>query len=250
MRRLGIIIAIAAGLLAGMVCWTRRGMRWGATTEEIEATVTGGDWLEGLHGRRIRMTRAIAIDAPPEEVWPWVAQLGRGAGWYSYERIDNGGRLSARHIVGWIPEPAVGDAAAIGYLRHVDPGRELVWWAPNAPFLRARTWSTFGYLVGGAGEGSRLQLRVDAVARGLTGPLVVTLFPLVDSVMAVRQLRNLKDRVERYGTRTSDPDDPETGEPDQYQLYHVIYASGSEAGVTGSEGARGSRESAHADGVI
>ena len=37
-------------------------------------------------------THAITIDAPPEAVWPWIAQMGAGrAGWYSWDVIDNGG---------------------------------------------------------------------------------------------------------------------------------------------------------------
>lgn len=30
-------------------------------------------------------THAVTIDAPPEDVWPWIAQMGGGrAGWYSW----------------------------------------------------------------------------------------------------------------------------------------------------------------------
>ena len=37
-------------------------------------------------------THAITIDAPPERVWPWIAQMGGGrAGWYSWDVVDNGG---------------------------------------------------------------------------------------------------------------------------------------------------------------
>ena len=45
-------------------------------------------------------TRAITIRARPEEIWPWLVQMGyhRG-GWYSYDRIDNGGHPSARRII-------------------------------------------------------------------------------------------------------------------------------------------------------
>ncbi|HEY7497527.1 MAG TPA: DUF998 domain-containing protein [Vicinamibacterales bacterium] len=40
-------------------------------------------------------SRAITIDAPPEHVWPWIAQMGAGrAGWYSWDAIDNGGAPS------------------------------------------------------------------------------------------------------------------------------------------------------------
>jgi hypothetical protein len=35
-------------------------------------------------------THAITIDARPEQVWPWIAQMGAGrAGWYSWDAIDN-----------------------------------------------------------------------------------------------------------------------------------------------------------------
>jgi hypothetical protein len=45
-------------------------------------------------------THAITIDAPPPQVWPWIAQMGGGrAGWYSWDAIDNGGRPSATSIV-------------------------------------------------------------------------------------------------------------------------------------------------------
>jgi len=56
------------------------------------------------------ITHAITIDAPPEAVWPWIIQLGSGrAGWYAYDRIDNGGVLSAHRIVPKLQHVAVGD---------------------------------------------------------------------------------------------------------------------------------------------
>ena len=45
-------------------------------------------------------THAITIDAPPDQVWPWIAQMGGGrAGWYSWDAIDNGGTPSATRVV-------------------------------------------------------------------------------------------------------------------------------------------------------
>ena len=55
-------------------------------------------------------THSITIAAPSELVWPWLVQLGAGrAGWYSYDRIDNGGVPSARRIIPELQDIAVGD---------------------------------------------------------------------------------------------------------------------------------------------
>ncbi len=243
-------LAMVVGVLAAVVAWTRRAMRSGATPEEIAAASTSERWFDDVPGPRVRIVRAVSIDAPPEVVWQWIAQNGRGAGWYSWERLDNGGRDSARHIVQWIPEPAVGDAAAAGYLRHLEPGRELVWWAPNDPLLGAATWSSWQYTVSPEGDGSRLMMRVDMAAVGALRRLPLLATPLVDAIMAQRQFRNLKDLIERYGARAEEPENPETGARDQYQHFHVIYASGDEAGVPGVENARKAREWAEAAGAL
>jgi hypothetical protein len=42
---------------------------------------------------------AVTIDAPPSGVWPWLVQMGCDrAGWYSWDRLDNGGTPSAARI--------------------------------------------------------------------------------------------------------------------------------------------------------
>lgn len=246
----GVVAAGAVGVAAAAGCWTRRAMRWGATPEEIETASTAESWFADVPGARVQMTRAVSIAAPTGTVWSWLSQNGRGAGWYSYEALDNGGRPSAKHIVTWIPEPAVGDAAAIGYLRHVEPGVELVWWAPDDPFLGARTWSAWQYTVAPEATGSRLLMRVDLATSGPTAWLPLMAVPVIDSIMATRQLHQIKVGCERYGARRDEPDNPETGARDQYQEFHVIYASGDEAGVPGVENAARAREWALADGFI
>jgi hypothetical protein len=48
------------------------------------------------------MDRAFTVSAPPDQVWPWLVQLGkRRAGWYlprHVERFVPPGRRAARHI--------------------------------------------------------------------------------------------------------------------------------------------------------
>ena len=71
-------------------------MRWGATDEEAHGAMPGDDLIAGAGPA----TRAITIRAAPENVWPWLVQLGYGkAGWYSYDWIDNDFKPSADQIM-------------------------------------------------------------------------------------------------------------------------------------------------------
>jgi hypothetical protein len=56
------------------------------------------------------LTYAITIACPPQEVWPWLAQMGSGSrgGWYSYDRIDNSGRHSTDRILRRLQDVTVG----------------------------------------------------------------------------------------------------------------------------------------------
>lgn len=82
--------------------------RWGASDEEVAGPYPGAGIVPD--GRR-GPTMAVTIDAPPDRVWPWLVQLGgdRG-GWYSWDRLDNAGRPSARRIHPEWQDLAVGDA--------------------------------------------------------------------------------------------------------------------------------------------
>lgn len=245
-----IVAVLMLGLVLGFKLLFAWGERWGATPVEGARPMTGDAFLAGGPPARVVMTRAISLQQPPEMLWPWLAQLGRGAGWYSYDRLDNGGKASARHLVSWIPAPQLGDATAIGYLRYLEPGRELVWWVSGEQFLGASARLVFDILVTPEDAGSRLVIRVSADAAGPTARLAMGVFQLMDTIMARRQLLGLKERVEIYGTRFEDPDHPEDGRPDQFQLGVIIYASGKIAGVQGREKIARWRQLAIADKVI
>jgi len=213
-------------------------------------TLPGDSYLEEGASAKVVMTRAVFIAAPTDEVWPWLAQLGRGAGWYSYDRLDNGSRVSANHLVSWIPPPQLGDATAVGYLRHLDMGRALTWWLPGEQLAGHTLRMVFDVHLAPDGDGSRLIARVSGDAEGLCGRPMMCVFEGIDSIMARRQLLGIKKRVEAHATRRSDPDRPEAGDRDQYQLYEVIYAAGEDAGVSGQEKAHEWRKAAIADGMV
>jgi hypothetical protein len=62
-------------------------LTWGATAEDAARPLPGDDLLDGAD---IVATRAIAIDAPPSAIWPWLVQMGPGrAGAYTYDWIEN-----------------------------------------------------------------------------------------------------------------------------------------------------------------
>ena len=196
------------------------------------------------------MTRATWVDAPAEDVWPWLAQTGRGAGWYSYDRLDNRGRISARHLVTWIPAPRPGDASPIGYLRSVEPGRSFAWWFGGERTFGTTMRAVMQYHVVPAGARSRIIVRMQVDARGVLAWPGIWSFRLADSIMARRQLIGLRERVERHGTRRADPEAPETGATDQYQRYHAILADGTSVGVPGCGDAPRWRQAAIDDGVL
>ena len=94
-------LSASAGLVgAAAVAYVRlvrpRLISWGATEEEITGPFPGADLLPG--GERSG-AMAVTIDARPEQVWPWLLQLGWDrAGWYSWDHLDNAGRPSAHEI--------------------------------------------------------------------------------------------------------------------------------------------------------
>jgi hypothetical protein len=237
-------------LVIGGTAFLRWGTRWGSTPEERARRLPGDEYIEGGPRARVAMTRAISISAPPERVWPWIAQLGRGAGWYSVEWLDNGRRASAWHIVSWVPEPRLGDATAIGYLRQIDPGRVLVWWADGARFVGSRTRLVAYFGLEREGRGTRLITRWSADAAGPTARLALLVFRFVDSVMARQQLLGIRARVEYSESNHATARYPETGARDQYQLYEVLYATGESAGMAGKESGARWRRSAMEDGIL
>jgi proline iminopeptidase len=99
----------ALGLAAaGYACFLRpRLMRWGATDAEVSGPYPGADLVPD--GERAG-TMAVTIGAPPDEVWPWLVQMGWDrAGWYSWDFLDNAGRPSAREVHPEWQDVAVGN---------------------------------------------------------------------------------------------------------------------------------------------
>ena len=113
----------AAGIAAVVYgVWVRpRLMRWGASDEEVAGPYPGAELVP--EGERAA-TMAVTIEAPPEQVWPWLVQMGwdRG-GWYSWDRLDNAGRPSAQVV-----HPEWQDLALGDYVKAWSPGGPMDAW--------------------------------------------------------------------------------------------------------------------------
>jgi hypothetical protein len=128
--------AVAAEVVAYLL-WRPRMLRWGATAGEASEPLPGDDRTPRP---RVQSTRAVTIGAPPERVWPWLAQMGIGrAGFYTHDWVERliaharyvEGRHSATRIHPEIPPLAAGDtvpmgAGAFAPVSEVEPYRHLV----------------------------------------------------------------------------------------------------------------------------
>jgi hypothetical protein len=100
---------VLLGLLAASTWLFYRpwALTWGSTAEEIARHMPGDDVLDHP---TFNATRAVTIEAPPEEIWPWIVQIGyRRAGFYSYDLLDNDGIASAERILPEFQDLKVGD---------------------------------------------------------------------------------------------------------------------------------------------
>jgi hypothetical protein len=82
--------ALGLGVAAGVTYATRVRpwlLNWGATEYEGSIELLGDDIAPDC---QYRATRAVTIDAPVENVWKWLIQLGQDrGGFYSYSWLEN-----------------------------------------------------------------------------------------------------------------------------------------------------------------
>jgi hypothetical protein len=135
------IIAIIA-LLILYFAWLREWqMTWGATTEEVTRYMAGDELLEDPD---LNATRAVEIKAPPEQVWPWLVQMGwKKAGLYSFGRLDNGGMPSAERIIPEYQNLKVGDSILPSLkVVEMEPNKSMLWvFQERAGPWQGATWS-------------------------------------------------------------------------------------------------------------
>jgi hypothetical protein len=186
-----------AGLLAAYARLVRPwALRWGATKEEAARPLPGDEVVAKAD---YVATRAITIDAPPRDVWPWLAQIGSGrAGWYTYDRIDNAGMPSATEILPELQQLQVGDLIPmvagkdIGLrVKELEPDRRMLWWDEQGEY----SWEWVLEPVDGR---TRLIQRLRVTRHPWTRKMLYELVAANgDVVMQRKLLRGIKRRAER-----------------------------------------------------
>ena len=196
--------------------------RWGATRDEVERAYPGAQLVPG--GRR-GATMATTMHAPPSAVWPWLVQMGCDrAGWYSWDRLDNGGVPSAAELHPEWQGIAVGDrllSTRSGktwfVVAALEPERFLALRAsydlrgrpfdPSGPRPRQFTDSVWCFLLHETPDG-RTRVVVSGYATGaprfLQALQDVLLWEPAHWIMQTRQFALLKRRVETLAAGTSD----------------------------------------------
>lgn len=186
----------------------------GRATHDDRA-VSGDDLLPNA---RVQVTHQIDIDARPEDVWPWLVQMGRRrGGWYSWDRLDNGGVPSADEIIPALQQLAVGDILPVkqsgpdGFAVLVlDAPRALVLGDPSLlpgrPTPRKGiprgTWAFSLEPIGDTATHLVVRVRIDyepSFVAALLRPMVMALH----EIMERKQLGTLKERAEARPRRES-----------------------------------------------
>jgi hypothetical protein len=127
----GIAILLLV-LVLGYIVIRPMHLNWGTTADE-RSRVMPGD-LAGA-----RWTRALTIEATPEQIWPWLVQWGQGrGGWYSYDWLENlfGFDIhTAKQILPEYQNPQIGDPICMAantctsFLSVIEPNQWFGWQA-------------------------------------------------------------------------------------------------------------------------
>jgi hypothetical protein len=192
-RRPGLAATIgttAGGLYFAVVRpWMRS---WGATKDEAEKALPGDEFIADAPWAE--QTRAITIDAPVEDVWPWLAQIGQDrGGFYSYEwlenlagcKIHNAGRIHAE----W-QHRAVGDQVRL----HPSGGLRLLRFEQNEALAMDGGWNLSLKSID-RGR-SRLYAR-SRQRRNAAGAFYLALVELPHFIMERKMLLGIKQRAEK-----------------------------------------------------
>lgn len=186
---------VASGLSFAYFFWLRpRMLNWGTKLGEAEQMLPGDDLILRPN---LQATRGIDVNAAPEAVWAWLAQMGRDTtGFYNIDPFSNSSIPSANYIRHDLPEVKVGVSLDNGFkvLRLEQPSY-IVFGAFDIPNPFGTTTDLiYSYvLIRQQAQRTRLVVRVRGYSTGLLGNLYNLLYEPYEFIQTVTQLRNLAE---------------------------------------------------------
>jgi hypothetical protein len=192
-RRPGLAATIGTSAGALYFAVVRPWMRsWGATNDEVEKALPGDEFVADAPWAE--QTRAITIDAPVDDVWPWLAQIGQDrGGFYSYEWLENlaGCKIqNAERIHAEWQHRTVGDQVRL----HPSGGLRLLRFDPNEALAMDGGWNLALRSIDGGR--SRLYAR-SRQRRNAAGAFYLALVELPHFIMERKMLLGIKQRAEK-----------------------------------------------------
>lgn len=171
------------------------------TAGTLPGEATGGlPGDEAIASPNLQSTRAINVDAPPEAVWPWIAQMGREhTGFYGLDNLTNQGIPSAAFLRHDLAAPATDMPMNGGFqIMKVEINRLLLYGSFDLPTLTGEPMemTTLLLLTPRAGSGSRLLIRTRGYTYGPLGTLYNLAYEVFDYFNATAQLQNIRGRAE------------------------------------------------------
>jgi hypothetical protein len=184
-------------------------LQWGATNAEVASEMPGDELVPEPS---FNATRAITIAAPPQDVWPWIVQIGTGrAGFYAYDLFDNGARPSANRILPELQDTRVGDWVPMSSKVNETTAFKVKAFQPNQWLLWAKPDSTWAWTLTPLDGGrTRLVARLKEKYPWRSSPtlalLTVIIFEFGDFPMMRKLLLGVKSRAKR--TAATQPGGP------------------------------------------
>jgi hypothetical protein len=150
-----------------------------------------------------QVTRAIEIDAPPEAVWPWIAQMGRDRnGFYGLDRVSNRGIPSLAYLRQDLPALEPGMLMDEGHrVLDMEPNRFMLYGGFDlpTPIGSPAERTTLMQLERRQDGGTRLLVRTRGYTYGTLGPFYNLVYEVIDYVNTTVQLENIRQRAETMG---------------------------------------------------
>lgn len=197
----GLAAGAALGAVASLPLLRGWAMTSGATDAELDATLPGDDVLPNA---QVVATRGISILAAPDDVWPWLAQLGWGrGGFYSHDWLENAVGLGI-HSADRIEERWQG--LAVGGRVHLAPEvtlRAVVVQPPRALVLRSDAAPgpapfefTWAFVLTPRPDGTTRLVVRERYERPAHAAPMVELTQAASTVMTLGMLRGIRRRAE------------------------------------------------------